>query len=67
VSHPFTLTLSCREQPGMVSAVSSFLFEHGCDIIEHQQFDDTVRGQLFLRTAFACAGGQSEQPWRRWT
>jgi formyltetrahydrofolate deformylase len=55
MSHPFTLTLSCRERPGIVSAVSSFLFEHGCDIVEHQQFDDAVRGQLFLRTAFACA------------
>jgi len=55
VSHPFTLTLSCRERPGIVSAVSSFLFGHGCDIVEHQQFDDAVRGQLFLRTAFACA------------
>ena len=55
MSHPFTLTLSCRERPGIVSAVSSFLFEHGCDIVEHQQFDDAVRGQLFLRTSFACA------------
>ena len=36
-------------------AVSSFLFEHGCDIVEHQQFDDAVRGQLFLRTAFVCS------------
>lgn len=52
MSHPFTLTLSCRERPGIVRAVSSFLFEHGCDIVEHQQFDDAVRGQLFLRTAF---------------
>jgi formyltetrahydrofolate deformylase len=55
VSHSFTLTLNCRERPGIVSAVSSFLFEHGCDIVEHQQFDDPVRRQLFLRTAFACA------------
>lgn len=52
MSHPFTLTLSCQERPGIVRAVSSFLFEHGCDIVEHQQFDDAVRGQLFLRTAF---------------
>jgi formyltetrahydrofolate deformylase len=55
VSHPFTLTLSCQERPGIVRAVSSFLFEHGCDIVEHQQFDDAVRGQLFLRTAFVGA------------
>jgi formyltetrahydrofolate deformylase len=54
VSHPYTLTLSCSERPGIVHAVSSFLFEHGCDIVEHQQFDDAVRGQLFLRTAFVC-------------
>jgi formyltetrahydrofolate deformylase len=55
VSHPFTLTLSCEERPGIVHAVSSFLFEHGCDIVEHQQFDDALRGQLFLRTAFVCS------------
>src|SRR5919205_4253482 len=55
VSHPFTLTLSCQERPGIVRAVTSFLFEQGCDIVEHQQFDDAFRGQLFLRTAFVCA------------
>ena len=55
MSHPFTLTLSCPERPGIVHAVTSFLFEHGCDIVEHQQFDDPVRGQLFLRTEFVCS------------
>jgi formyltetrahydrofolate deformylase len=51
----YTLTLSCPERPGIVHAVSRFLFEHACDIVEHQQFDDVARGQLFLRTAFVCA------------
>ena len=55
MSHTFTLTLSCQERPGIVHAVTRFLFEHGCDIVEHQQFDDAVRGQLFLRTAFVCS------------
>jgi formyltetrahydrofolate deformylase len=55
VSHPYTLTLSCQERPGIVHAVSSFLFEHGCDIVEHQQFDDPLRGLLFLRTEFVSA------------
>ena len=55
MSHPYTLTLSCAERPGIVHAVTRFLFEHACDIVEHQQFDDAVRGQLFLRTAFVCA------------
>ena len=54
MSHAPTLTLSCPERPGIVRAVSSFLFAHGCDIVEHQQFNDAVRGQLFLRTAVAC-------------
>jgi formyltetrahydrofolate deformylase len=54
VSHTHTLTLSCPERPGIVRAVSCLLFAHGCDIVEHQQFDDAVRGQLFLRTAFTC-------------
>ena len=53
--HPHTLTLSCPERPGIVHAVTRFLFEHACDIVEHQQFDDAVRGQLFLRTDFVCA------------
>jgi formyltetrahydrofolate deformylase len=57
VSQALTLTLSCPERPGIVRAVSSFLFAQGCDIVEHQQFDDAVRGQLFLRTAFACLDG----------
>ncbi|OZM79508.1 formyltetrahydrofolate deformylase [Pseudonocardia sp. MH-G8] len=51
-----TLTLSCPQRPGIVHAVSAFLFGHGCDIVEHQQFDDPVRGTLFLRTAFVSAG-----------
>ena len=52
--HTFTLTLSCPQRPGIVHAVTAFLFDHGCDIVEHQQFDDAVRGHLFLRTAFVC-------------
>ena len=55
MSQPFILTLSCKERPGIVHAVTAFLFENGCDIVEHQQFDDAARGQLFLRTAFVCA------------
>ena len=54
MSHPFILTLSCKERPGIVNAVTAFLFGNDCDIVEHQQFDDASRGQLFLRTAFVC-------------
>ncbi|GAB3288455.1 formyltetrahydrofolate deformylase [Parasphingorhabdus pacifica] len=46
----FILTLSCPNRTGIVRAVSAYLFEHGCDIGEYQQFDDAVRDRLFLRT-----------------
>ncbi|MBA8824030.1 formyltetrahydrofolate deformylase [Saccharopolyspora lacisalsi] len=48
----YTLTVNCPQHPGIVHAVTSFLFQQDCDIVEHQQFDDVVRGQLFLRTCF---------------
>ncbi len=51
----YTLTVNCPQQPGIVHAVTSFLFQHECDIVEHQQFDDVMRGQLFLRTCFRSA------------
>ncbi|MEV6899526.1 formyltetrahydrofolate deformylase [Amycolatopsis sp. NPDC051372] len=51
----FTLTLKCPERAGIVHAVTTFLMERGCDIVEHQQFDDDVRGSLFLRTCFTCS------------
>ncbi|MFJ7216245.1 formyltetrahydrofolate deformylase [Amycolatopsis sp. NPDC098790] len=51
----FTLTLKCPERSGIVHAVTTFLVGQGCDIVEHQQFDDDVRGSLFLRTSFTCA------------
>ena len=41
--------------PGHRECGDAFLFGNDCDIVEHQQFDDASRGQLFLRTAFVCA------------
>ncbi|WP_017582389.1 formyltetrahydrofolate deformylase [Nocardiopsis valliformis] len=49
----FILTLRCPQRSGIVHAVTEFLVDRGCDISEHQQFDDNVRGQLFLRTSFS--------------
>lgn len=49
----FVLTLSCGERAGIVQAVTTFLFERGFNIDEHQQFDDSLRETLHLRTAFS--------------
>lgn len=52
-SRKFVLTLSCIERAGIVQAVTTFLFERGFNIEEHQQFDDGLRQTLHLRTAFS--------------
>ena len=43
------LTLSCRNQPGIVAAVSTYLFESGCNILDAQQYDDTETARFFMR------------------
>ncbi|WP_017600067.1 formyltetrahydrofolate deformylase [Nocardiopsis lucentensis] len=55
MARTFTLTLRCPQRTGIVHAVTEFLVERGCDIVEHKQFDDDVRGRLFLRTSFSCS------------
>jgi formyltetrahydrofolate deformylase len=46
------LALSCPDRPGIVSAVSSLLFDAGCNILDAQQFDDTETGRFFMRVVF---------------
>jgi len=55
VARKFILTLRCPQRSGIVHAVTEFLVDRGCDIVEHQQFDDNVGGRLFLRTSFSCS------------
>jgi formyltetrahydrofolate deformylase len=60
MTQTFTLTLSCPQRPGIVHAVSSFLFSRRYDIAEHQQFDDDVSQSIFLRTTFYCTDDSVE-------
>ena len=46
------LTLSCPNRPGIVAAVSTLLFEAGCNILDAQQFDDVESGRFFMRVVF---------------
>jgi formyltetrahydrofolate deformylase len=48
----YTLTLSCPDRPGLVAAVSSFLANNGCNILESQQFNDVEDRQFFMRVTF---------------
>ena len=46
------LTLSCPDRTGIVHRVSGLLFEHGCNILDAQQFGDAESGRFFLRVHF---------------
>ncbi|WP_306319164.1 MULTISPECIES: formyltetrahydrofolate deformylase [unclassified Streptomyces] len=56
-SEQYILTLNCPARPGIVHAVTAFLVGEGCDITEHQQFDDTDNDTVFLRTSFTTPAG----------
>ena len=46
------LTLSCPDRTGIVFRVSGLLFDHGCNILDAQQFGDAESGRFFLRVHF---------------
>lgn len=51
-SAQYVLTFSCPNRPGIVAAVSTYLFERGCNILDAQQFDDTESRTFFMRVVF---------------
>jgi len=58
----FILTLACPEQRGIVHAVSSYLLEHGCDIIDNRQFGDRKTGRFFMRVHFVTESASGAAP-----
>lgn len=52
----YILRLSCPDRPGIVAAVSTFLFEAGCNILDAQQFDDIETDLFFMRVVFSGIG-----------
>ena len=57
----FTLTLSCPDGPGLVAAVSGFLANHSCNILESQQYNDREDSQFFMRVVFEALRGAPEE------
>jgi len=51
------LNVTCRSTRGIVAAISSFLYDHGCNIIDSSQFDDLETGQFFMRVSFVSEEG----------
>ncbi len=54
MTHAYVLTLSCPDRRGIVHAVSGFLLEHGGNIEEAAQYNDSGTGLFFMRVQFAC-------------
>ena len=47
------LLMGCPDRPGIVAAVSGFLFERGANIVSSQQYStDPAGGRFFLRSEF---------------
>jgi len=57
-SNVYTLLFACPDRPGIVAGVANFLFEHGGNILEAQQFDDTESGRFFMRVSFELVSGE---------
>jgi len=56
----YVLNVICPNRPGIVAAVSTHLFQGGCNILEAHQYDDNETGRFFMRVVFDFAGGAGE-------
>ncbi|MCZ2497060.1 formyltetrahydrofolate deformylase [Xylophilus sp. Kf1] len=52
MNQAYILTLSCPDRPGIVHAVSGFLFDRGSNIEEAAQYNDQATGLFFMRVQF---------------
>ena len=52
----FVLTLVCPDRRGIVFAVSQFLIERDCNILDSAQFGDPITGTFCMRIHFAAEG-----------
>ena len=57
MAETYVLTLSCPNRPGIVAAVSTHLYQSGCNILDANQFDDTESGRFFMRVVFNPVAG----------
>lgn len=57
-SEPITATLlvNCRDRTGLVAALSTFVFEHGGNILDADQHAEPDSGEFFMRLVWDLAG-----------
>jgi formyltetrahydrofolate deformylase len=54
----YVLTLSCPDRPGIVAAVSQFVTERNCSIVESEQYGDRESGVFYMRVQFEPTGDE---------
>ncbi|HDS1047521.1 MULTISPECIES: formyltetrahydrofolate deformylase [Pseudomonas] len=50
-NNQYVLSLACQDAPGIVSEVSTFLFNNGANIVEAEQFNDEDSSKFFMRVS----------------
>lgn len=58
----YVLTVACKSTRGIVAAISGYLAEKGCNIVDSSQFDDLETGKFFMRVSFISEEGASLEP-----
>ena len=56
----YVLTVSCQSTRGIVAAITGYLAEKECNIVDSSQFDDQETGLFFMRLTFKSEGGASQ-------
>ncbi|WP_445502467.1 formyltetrahydrofolate deformylase [Microvirga sp. G4-2] len=59
-SQRFVLTLACANRPGIVAAVAGHLSDVGLNILDAQQYDDTLTDRFFMRVVFNPVEGHGD-------
>ncbi|PLX39126.1 MAG: formyltetrahydrofolate deformylase [Hyphomicrobiales bacterium] len=57
----YTLTVTCPTTRGIVAAISAYLADNGCNIIDSAQFDDLRTGNFFMRVGFKSETGATAE------
>jgi formyltetrahydrofolate deformylase len=51
-----TLLVNCRDRTGLVAALSTFVFDHGGNILDADQHSERDSGEFFMRLVWDLAG-----------
>lgn len=75
----FVLSLSCPDRTGLVYSVTSWLFEHDCNILDSDQYGDPHSRRFFMRVhfsgdvalaelerSFTLVGDTNQMSWQIW-